>query len=144
MMNEIKEQLESEIASELEVISKLEPGGEQHTKAAETLDKLYKLSLQHEKTEAEDCEKLLRREQDREIEEKKIEIEQKKLELEEKKQKSEKRGKYVDWALKGAAIVLPLAFYGHYLGVGMKFEETGTFTSQTFRGFRNTFKPTKL
>ncbi len=40
-------------------------------------------------------------------------------------------------------IVLPLIFYGAWMEEGLKFEETGAFTSSTFKGFLNRFKPTK-
>ena len=40
-------------------------------------------------------------------------------------------------------ITLPLMFYAHWMRKGFKFEETGTFTSTTFRGLFSHFKPTK-
>lgn len=42
-----------------------------------------------------------------------------------------------------AEIVLPLVFYAAWMRKGFKFEETGTFTSTTFRGLFGKFKPTK-
>jgi hypothetical protein len=45
-------------------------------------------------------------------------------------------------ALETAGIVLPLIFYGIWMRKGLKFEETGTFTSTTFRGLINRFKTT--
>ena len=40
-------------------------------------------------------------------------------------------------------IGLPLVFYGIWMNRGFKFEETGAYTSTTFRGLFNRFKPTK-
>lgn len=40
-------------------------------------------------------------------------------------------------------ICLPLIFYGVWMKQGFKFEETGAYTSTTFRGLFNRFKPTK-
>jgi hypothetical protein len=40
-------------------------------------------------------------------------------------------------------IGLPLIFYASWMRRGFKFEETGTYTSTTFKGLFNRFKPTK-
>ena len=47
------------------------------------------------------------------------------------------------WCLGIAELILPLMFYAKWMKVGLKFEETGTFTSSTFRGLFTHFKPTK-
>lgn len=38
---------------------------------------------------------------------------------------------------------LPLIFYGVWMRVGFKFEETGSITSSVFKGLTKWFKPTK-
>lgn len=43
----------------------------------------------------------------------------------------------------GAAVVLPLAFYGLWMKRGFEFEKTGSFTSSVFRGLFSKFRPTK-
>ena len=40
-------------------------------------------------------------------------------------------------------LVLPLVFYGIWMNKGFKFEETGAFTSTTFKNLLNRFRPTK-
>ena len=40
-------------------------------------------------------------------------------------------------------VVPPLIFYGRWMEKGFKFEETGTYSSPTFRGLIHFFKPTK-
>lgn len=40
-------------------------------------------------------------------------------------------------------VVPPLIFYGRWMKKGFKFEETGTYSSPTFRGLIHFFKPTK-
>ena len=57
--------------------------------------------------------------------------------------KTDRLNAFAKCVLGTAEIVLPLAFYGIWMKRGFKFEETGTFTSQTFRGLFNRFKPTK-
>jgi len=52
------------------------------------------------------------------------------------------KDRYFRLGVEAAAIILPLIFYGIWMRRGFKFEETGTFTSTTFRGLFNRFKPT--
>ena len=42
-----------------------------------------------------------------------------------------------------AGIVLPLMFYSKWVSEGLKFEQEGTFTSQTFKSLMAKMKPTK-
>ena len=53
------------------------------------------------------------------------------------------KDRYIKWGLEAAGIVLPLIFYAAWMRRGFKFEETGTYTSATFRGLFNRFRPTK-
>lgn len=46
--------------------------------------------------------------------------------------------------LEGVGIGAPLIFYNVWMKRGFQFEETGTFTSQTFKGLINKFKPTGI
>lgn len=70
-----------------------------------------------------------------------------KLKIEENKNSEDnaikKKDQYLRYAIDTAGIVLPLIFYGVWMGRGFKFEEKGTFTSQTFKGLINRFRPTK-
>ena len=59
------------------------------------------------------------------------------------KELSEERiHRYVRYGIDVAGIVLPLMFYATWMKKGFKFEETGTYTSTTFRGLFNRFRPT--
>ena len=51
--------------------------------------------------------------------------------------------RYVKIGIAAAELVLPLMFYGVWMRRGLRFEETGTFTSQTFKNLFNRFKPTR-
>ena len=53
------------------------------------------------------------------------------------------KDRYIRLGIAAAEIILPLIFYSKWMKKGFKFEETGTFTSTTFRGLFNRFKPTK-
>lgn len=43
----------------------------------------------------------------------------------------------------GITIIVPIVFYNVWMNKGFKFEETGTFTSTTFKNMINKFKPSK-
>jgi len=70
-----------------------------------------------------------------------------KLEIEASKCKNEDSEKVKErWfkvGIAAAELVIPLMFYAVWMSRGLKFEETGTFTSSTFRGLVNRFRPTK-
>lgn len=59
----------------------------------------------------------------------------------ERKEKQEDR--WVKLGMASAELVLPLVFYATWMRRGFKFEETGAFTSQTFKGLISRFRPTK-
>lgn len=54
-----------------------------------------------------------------------------------------RKDRYFRLGVEAAGIILPLIFYGIWLRKGFKFEETGTFTSTTFRSLFNKFRPTR-
>ena len=62
----------------------------------------------------------------------------------EREREDTKKDNIVDYGIRGAGIILPLIFYGAWLKMGMSFEEKGTFTSATFKGLFNKFKPTRI
>ena len=53
------------------------------------------------------------------------------------------KDRYFRLGIAAAEIILPLVFYAAWMKRGFKFEEKGTYTSTTFRGLFNRFKPTK-
>ena len=66
---------------------------------------------------------------------------------EEELQKRQARDQMIDRCVRtGVAVgelVLPLVFYGVWMNRGFKFEESGSFTSTTFKNLLNRFRPTK-
>lgn len=116
-MENIKELLDGEIASAIENLTLLKPGSEEYSAAVESIAKLYKLRI--DETEHEH------------------ERQQKVNQLDE-----QVKDRYFRVGLEAAGIILPLAFYAFWMRKGFKFEETGTFTSTTFRGLFNRFRPT--
>ena len=132
METNIRDMLEEKIEDQLERISSLEPGTDEHSKAIDSLTKLYKLYI--EETENE---RAFMARCDHDV------VEQRELQLKNAELDSKAMDRWVRLGADIAGIVLPLAFYAVWMKRGFKFEETGTFTSTTFRGLFNCFKPKK-
>ena len=129
MDEEIRELLGEEIKTEIRNLSTLEPGSKEKSTAIEDLAKLYKLRIEETKNEWDFSEKYDASEGD---------IQLKKEQLEE-----QVKDRYFRLGVEAASIILPLIFYATWMKRGFRFEETGTYTSTTFRGLFNRFKPTK-
>ena len=136
MNEEIKDLLGEEIKSQIKDLSNLETGSEKKSSAIKDLAQLYKLRIEQEKNEME-------------LEERRIKREDENIchTQDEDFRKSQLKEQNIDRYLKlGVAILdigLPLLFYGAWMKKGFKFEETGTFTSSTFRNLFSRFRPTK-
>ncbi len=129
MDEEIRKLLEEEIKTEIRDLSTLEPGSKEKSTAIEDLAKLYKLRIEETKNEWDFSEKYDAREGDKQL---------KKDQLEE-----QVKDRYFRFGVEVASIILPWIFYAAWMKRGFKFEETGTYTSTTFRSLFNRFKPTK-
>ena len=118
MADGIKEKLDKEIERELDEMYLAHPNEEGYSAATERLETLYKLKIDEAKAESEV--------------------------LTTNQQLAEsKKDRWIKLGVEVAGIVLPLGFYGIWMGRGLKFEQTGSFTSTTFRGLINRFRPTK-
>ena len=124
MDNNITQMLEEEIKSELQTLSNLEVGSKELESATESVATLYKLRIEEAKLERELA-------NDSEMEFKRAQL------------KEQAKDRYIRLGLDVAGLVLPMVFYGIWMHKGFKFEETGTYTSTTFRGLFNRFRPTK-
>lgn len=129
MCDEIKVMLAEEIKSEIGNLSTLKIGTDEHTRAIDNLTKLYKLKIEETKNEKE----LLETVNAREIEQ----------QLKREQLSDQVKERYFRMGIDVAGLILPLMFYASWMKKGFKFEETGTFTSTTFRGLFNRFRPSK-
>jgi hypothetical protein len=135
-MNEnAKNLLNEEIESRIRELAYLKLGSEEYSKAVENIAKLYKLRIEETEVELDYDDRNERRIMENSIND---------LELRQKNEQLEKdvKERYVRFGLEAAGIILPLIFYSNWMRKGLKFEETGTFTSATFRGLINRFRPT--
>ena len=57
--------------------------------------------------------------------------------------KDELKDRIFKWSIGIAELMLPMMFYAIWMKRGFEFERTGTYTSTTFRGLFNNFKPVK-
>lgn len=128
MDKKVKELLEKSITNEFENLESLVTDDDRK-QAINNIVNLYKLYIDETKIENEYLIK---------VGEQEMKAEQFNKEIE--KQLTERQLRII---MEAAGITLPLLFYAVWMKKGFKFEETGVFTSTTFKGLFNKFKPTK-
>lgn len=154
MGENIKDLLNEEIAAEIQAISSLDSGSEEKSKAIEDLAKLYRLRIEEIKNELDAEDKRSRCALEKEANIRECEIKQDQLDeqiksdVQEEQFKSDQlkeqmKERYFKLGIAAAELLIPLMFYGIWMRKGFEFEETGTYTSTTFRGLFNRFRPTK-
>lgn len=167
-MAEIKSLLDGVIEQEIRRIGTLGSETDEKSSAVRDLANLHKLRIEEIKAQTEADEKRERRMMDSDqhkaeiaLKEQQVEYQDTELALKEREldgkdadrtreeelQRSQARDQILDRCVRtGVAVgelVLPLVFYGIWMNRGFKFEETGAFTSTTFKNLLNRFRPTK-
>lgn len=142
MDEQIRQALANEILSQLNNLSTLNPGSKEQQTAVENVTKLYRLGLEDVKADTDYDEKLYRRDVDAQHEQDELERQAREEQFKKDQLAEQIKDRYFRLGIGVAEIVLPLIFYATWMKRGFKFEETGTFTSTTFRGLFNRFKPT--
>ncbi len=143
MNEEIRQALADEILDQFGNLKNLEPGSKEQQTAVENITKLYRLGLEDVKADTDYDEKLYRRDVDAQHEQYELDR-QTREELFKRDQLAEQiKDRYFKLGIEVAGIVLPLIFYAAWMKKGFKFEETGIYTSTTFRGLFSRFRPTK-
>lgn len=125
MNDDIRKKLEEEIERGLDELTHYVPGSETKTAAIEDLAKLYRLKLDEEKKDLE------------------IFVAEQNRQQEKKSEEDLKFERYFKIGLDLANLILPLGFYWIWMKRGFKFEEKGTFGSNTFRELFRWFRPTR-
>nr|DAH22084.1 MAG TPA: hypothetical protein [Caudoviricetes sp.] len=124
-MSEIQNLLDNEIVRRLKELDGMASGSKEIGVAIEDIEHLCKMRVEEKKLNGE-LESNAREERDKLLE-----------------NAARAKDRYIRLGLDVAGLILPLAFYGIWMYKGFKFEESGTFTSTTFRSLFNRFKPTK-
>ena len=139
MKIETKELLEDVIAGKLQILKEeLSMDDKDKTESVSDVINLCKAMIEDDKVKLDNEEKIKKRETDERTLKEARESDEKFKEQQEKNQKWDRRIKY---GLDAASIGLPLLFYGIWMKQGFRFEETGTYTSQTFRSLFGRFSP---
>lgn len=136
MNEEIKNLLDEEIKSQINAISDMDVDNENYSKAIDSLVKLHKLRIEETKSITDFEDRTYKRENDEKTCELSEEIRQEQL-------SEQKKDRYIRIGIDVAGLLVPIMFYSAWMRKGFKFEETGTFTSTTFRGLFGHFKPTR-
>ena len=129
MADNISEQLDDVIEKRLKEFDYYDLDSENTKQAVEAIEKLYKLKIEERKVEGELYEKQKTRENEEDVKNK--ELREKRID------------RWVNGAITVASTAASLVFYGIWMNKGFKFEETGSFTSTTFKGLFNRFRPMK-
>lgn len=136
-MDDNKLKLDELISMEIEHVKSLyDSTSDEKQDTIDDLAKLYRLRIDEEKAIWDSSEKLDQNKAD-------TDLRYEDLALKENQMKSEQLHKFIGYGLEAAGIIVPLIFYGVWMNKGFKFEESGTFTSTTFRGLFQKFKPTR-
>lgn len=132
----IEELLNEEIAAQIQALSELDSGSKEKSAAVEDLTKLYKLRIEENKSVWDADEKYNRRMMDGESSTKETDFKERQI-------AEQVKDRYFRVGIAAAELLIPLMCYGVWMNKGFKFEETGTYTSSTFKGLINRFRPTK-
>lgn len=142
MDEQIRQALADEILNQLNGLSTLEPGSKEQQTAVENVTKLYRLGLDDVKADTDYDEKVNRREMDAQHEQNELDKQAREEQFKKDQLAEQVKDRYFKLGLEAAGIILPLMFYAAWMKRGFKFEETGTYTSTTFRGLFSRFRPT--
>ena len=121
--------LEKVIAEEISNLSTLERGSQEKSAAIDDLVALYKLKNEENKFKLDYIERQESAKRDEEFKNKQLE--------------EQVKDRYFRLGIAAAELLLHLILYAAWIKKGFKFEETGAYTSTTFRNLFNRFKPTK-
>jgi len=146
-MAEIKTLLDDVIETEIQNLKRFSPDDEGKADAIRDLAALHKLRIEEIKAHTDAEEKAQRREMD--SEQRKAELASKDTdrnrdeELQACQLREQKIDRYVRVGVAAVELMAPLVFYGIWMKRGFKFEESGVYSSTTFRNLFSRFRPTK-
>ena len=155
MDEQIKVLLDEMIKTDILEIEEMDVGSVERKSAIDDLVKIYKLRIDETKNDKDICERREARimEMDERRDARFMEMDERsEARLMERDMKSRDKqedlrelvkDRYFRVGIAVAEIGLPLIFYAVWMKRGFEFEENGAYTSTTFRGLFNRFKPTK-
>lgn len=146
-MAEIQTLLDDVIKTEISNLRNLPSGNEKRGAAIRELASLHKLRIEEIRAQADVDEKVERRKMDskqQEAERAAKDVDRnRENEAQARQLREQKIDRYVRTGVAAAELILPLVFYGIWMKRGFKFEESGVYSSTTFKNLFNRFKPAK-
>ena len=137
----IEDRYEVLIGELIEKIRTLEPGTEQHEKACKALAEIYSVRIKYTDIEMGYEDHVAQRKHEMIIANNELATKQEQFD---EQRREHMRDLIINTAVALTGIVVPLAAYGVWMNRGFKFEETGTYTSSTFKNLFRVFKPNKI
>lgn len=126
----VKDFLKDEILERFDEFRELERGSEEYSRFNTDTCNLIKAYNEIEKMERDTDEKEIRR---------KIEESMKAEDL-----KAKRKEKWIDVGVNVGVTCVTMIFYMGLYGIGLKFEESGTFRSKTFTNLYNKIRPPRI
>lgn len=154
MDKNVKEEIESFVIDEIEAIKSLDSNEENYydkrgniikdiSVLVELLQKDDANSINDNKIEKEYYLNLKKLESENKKVEEDIKLKKKELNMNSIRDVDASTDRVIKTVIDGAAILVPIIFYNVWMKRGFKFEETGTYTSNTFKNLFSKFRPTK-
>lgn len=143
MDEEITKKLEDQIVRVEEELEGLTPGSKDYAEVANNLKLLYQLRLDGVKAEWDYDEKREKRINEAGRADEELRLREHEEALRRDQFDDQKKDRWIRVIVAGVELVVPMIFYGVWMARGFKFETTGTYTSSTFKGLWNRFKPFK-
>lgn len=141
---DVRDLLYDEIVSQFDKLDYYEPGSKEYDAAMDGLETVYKLKIDQDAKECEAYDKEDKRALDAEFHEKELELDREKFEFEKSYKETQIFEQKVDRVLKAiieiGTPIMTYHFLSKWMERGFKFEETGTYTSQTHKWFFGRFK----
>lgn len=131
-MDQNQRLMDREIEQELSDAYMRHPSEEGYSAGTERLGKLYKLRSDEVLAEKELA-----------LKERELNLKEEELALKEKQAKDAEKQSWLRTGVEFVAAAAPPIFFAYWMNKGFRFEETGTITSQTFRGLISKFRPFK-
>lgn len=129
MNKDIKLKIEKYIETELDTLSQLSPTEGNYNETRDSIVKNINILVE-----------LLQKE---DINDNNSDLKQRELDMNIKRDVELRNDRVIKILIDGATIIVPIIFYNVWMNKGFRFEETGTYTSNTFKNLFNRFKPTK-
>ena len=133
--------IDMEILRGTQELNTFEVGDEMYNGRLKALSEL--LNIRKKMFDEEERKHKIQTEEDSRARDERLRADKDVLDRNERIERSEKEDahKYIGYAINIAGIVLPLLFYGAWFKSGLKFEETGVYTSGMVKGLTNKMPP---